>query len=49
MDAPEPQEVEAPDKTFAQRTALTTAIDAVMLAMASVGGSNATKELLLAR
>ena len=49
MDAPELPEVETADKTFARRAALTTAIYAVMLAIASLGGDNATKEMLLAQ
>jgi hypothetical protein len=49
MDAPALPEVEAADKVFARRTALATAIYAVILAIASLGGSNATKEMLLAQ
>jgi hypothetical protein len=49
MDGPELPEVEAADQTFARRTALTTAIYAVILAIASLGGGNATKEMLLAQ
>jgi Domain of unknown function (DUF4337) len=49
MDAPELPEVETTDKTFARRAALTTAIYAVILAIASLGGDNATKEMLLAQ
>jgi hypothetical protein len=51
-------EVELPDveeleehrgKTFTRRAALTTAIFAVLLAITSLGGSNASKELLLSQ
>ena len=40
---------EARDKAFSRRVALTTAIYAVALAIASLGGSNAMKEMLLAQ
>lgn len=36
-------------RTFERRVALTTSIFAVMLAIASLGGNNATKEMLLAQ
>src|ERR1700752_1534493 len=49
LDAPELPEVETADKTFTRRAALTTAIYAVMLAITSLGGDNATKEMLLAQ
>ena len=49
MDVPELPEVEAADKTFARKAALTTAIYAVILAIASLGGDNATKGMLLAQ
>jgi hypothetical protein len=49
MEAPELPEVEASDKAFTRRVALTTAIYAVILAIASLGGNNAMKELLLAQ
>jgi Domain of unknown function (DUF4337) len=49
VDAAELPEVEATDKAFARRTALTTAIYAVMLAIASLGGDNAMTEMLLAQ
>ena len=37
------------DKAFSRRVALTTAVYAVILAIASLGGSNAMKEMLLAQ
>ncbi len=37
------------EKKFSKRVALTTAIYAVVLAIASLGGNNATKEMLLAQ
>jgi hypothetical protein len=37
------------DKTFTRRVALTTALYAVLLAITSLGGNNATKEMLLAQ
>ena len=40
---------EARDKAFSRRVALTTAVYAVALAIASLGGSNAMKEMLLAQ
>jgi hypothetical protein len=40
---------EARDKTFSRRVALTTAVYAVVLAIASLGGNNAMKEMLLAQ
>jgi hypothetical protein len=49
MDAPELPEVGTVEKTFARRVALTTAIYAVILAIASLGGDNSTKEMLLAQ
>jgi hypothetical protein len=36
-------------RTFEQRVALTTSIFAVLLAIASLGGNNATKEMLLSQ
>jgi septal ring factor EnvC (AmiA/AmiB activator) len=39
----------ARDKSFTRRVALTTAVYAVVLALTSLGGSNATKEMLLAQ
>ena len=50
VELPNPQELEERrDKTFSRRVALTTAIFAVILAIASLGGSNAMKEMLLAQ
>jgi radical SAM superfamily enzyme with C-terminal helix-hairpin-helix motif len=47
---PNPDELEAArDKTFSRRVALTTAVYAVVLAIASLGGNNAMKEMLLAQ
>ena len=43
---PEPA---AADKTFERRVALVTAIIAVVMAFSSLGGSNSTKEMLLAQ
>ncbi len=40
---------EARSKTFTRRVALVTAIFAVILAISSLGGNNATKEMLLAQ
>ncbi len=39
----------AADKTFERRVALVTAIIAVVMAFSSLGGSNSTKEMLLAQ
>jgi hypothetical protein len=39
----------AQDKAFTRRVALTTAVYAVVLALTSLGGNNATKEMLLAQ
>ena len=50
VELPNPRELEEQrDKTFSRRVALTTAIFAVILAIASLGGSNAMKEMLLAQ
>jgi len=50
VELPNPEELEERrDKTFSRRVALTTAIFAVILAIASLGGSNAMKEMLLAQ
>jgi hypothetical protein len=49
-ELPRPDELEeARDKAFSRRVALTTAVYAVVLAIASLGGSNAMKEMLLAQ
>lgn len=50
VELPNPEELEEHrGKTFTRRAALTTAIFAVLLAITSLGGSNATKELLLSQ
>ena len=50
IELPEPEELEEKrTKPFAKRVALTTAIFAVLLAITSLGGSNAMKEMLLAQ
>ena len=49
-ELPSPEELEEQKgNTFTKRVALTTAIYAVFLAVASLGGNNATKEMLLAQ
>lgn len=50
VEVPNTEELEEiRSKTFTKRIALVTAIFAVILAIASLGGSNATKEMLLAQ
>ncbi len=50
IELPELEELEeARSKAFTKRVALTTAIFAVILAITSLGGSNAMKEMLLAQ
>jgi hypothetical protein len=50
VELPDPQELEERrDKTFSRRVALVTAVYAVILAVASLGGNNAMKEMLLAQ
>ena len=50
VELPDPDELEERrDKSFSRRVALTTAIYAVVLAIASLGGNNAMKEMLLAQ
>ena len=50
VELPDPQELEERrDKTFSRRVALATAVYAVILAVASLGGNNAMKEMLLAQ
>jgi hypothetical protein len=50
VELPDPAELEeARDKTFSRGVALTTAVYAVVLAIASLGGNNAMKEMLLAQ
>ena len=50
-DIPDPLESLEPagDKAFTRRVAMTTAVYAVVLAITSLGGDNATKEMLLAQ
>jgi len=50
VELPDPEELEERrDKTFSRRVALLTAVYAVVLAVASLGGNNAMKEMLLAQ
>src|SRR5262245_65270522 len=50
VELPNPEEIEElKSKTFTRRVALTTAIYAVVLAIASLGGSNSTKDMMLAQ
>ena len=50
VELPNPEELEErAEKGFSRRVALTTAIYAVVLAIASLGGANAMKEMLLAQ
>src|SRR5262245_22585658 len=50
VELPNPDEIEElKQKTFTRRVALTTAIYAVVLAIASLGGSNSTKDMMLAQ
>src|SRR5438552_14127975 len=50
VELPKPEEIEElKAKAFTRRVALTTAIYAVVLAIASLGGSNATKDMMLAQ
>ena len=50
IELPDPEELEEQKaKSFTRRVALTTAIFAVILAITSLGGSNAMKEMLLAQ
>jgi Domain of unknown function (DUF4337) len=50
VELPDPEELEERrDKAFSRRIALVTAIYAVVLAIASLGGNNAMKEMLLAQ
>lgn len=50
VELPNPEELEeARGKAFTKRVALTTAIFAVVLAITSLGGNNAMKEMLLAQ
>jgi hypothetical protein len=50
VELPDPEELEERrDKSFSRRVALTTAVYAVILAIASLGASNAMKHMLLAQ
>lgn len=50
VELPDPEELEERrDKAFSRRVALVTAVYAVILAIASLGGNNAMKEMLLAQ
>ena len=50
VELPNPEELEERrDKTFSRRVALTTAVYAVILAIASLGAGNAMKHMLLAQ
>lgn len=50
IEVPKPEELEeARGKIFTKRVALVTAVFAVILAISSLGGNNATKEMLLAQ
>jgi hypothetical protein len=50
VELPNPEELEERrDKSFSRRVALVTAVYAVVLAIASLGGNNAMKEMLLAQ
>ena len=50
IELPNPEEIaELKAKTFTRRVALTTAIYAVILAISSLGGSNSTKDMMLAQ
>jgi hypothetical protein len=50
IEIPNPEELEEmKGKEFTRRVALTTAIFAVLLAITSLGGNNATKEMLLSQ
>lgn len=50
VELPNPEELEeAAGKRFSKRVALTTALYAVLLAITSLGGNNATKEMMLSQ
>jgi len=50
VELPNPEELEElKNKTFTRRVAITTAVYAVMLAIAALGGNNAMKDMLLAQ
>lgn len=49
VELPNPEELEEKaERSFSRRVALVTAVYAVVLAIASLGGNNAMKEMLLA-
>jgi hypothetical protein len=50
VEVPNPEELhERGEKTFSRRVALTTAIYAIVLSIAALGGNNAVKEMLLSQ
>jgi Domain of unknown function (DUF4337) len=49
VEVPNPEELTAASDRFSKRVALMTAVYAVVLAIASLGGNNAMKEMLLAQ
>ena len=50
VEVPNPEELhERGEKTFSRRVALTTAIYAIVLSIAALGGNNTVKEMLLAQ
>jgi ABC-type multidrug transport system fused ATPase/permease subunit len=50
LELPNPEELEAAaGKRFSKRVALTTALYAVLLAITSLGGNNATKDMMLSQ
>ncbi len=50
VELPDPEELEEKKgKTFTRRVALVTAVYAVVLAISSLGGGNATKDMMLAQ
>ena len=50
VELPNPEELEAAaGKRFPKRVALTTALYAVLLAITSLGGNNATKDMMLSQ
>ena len=50
VELPNPEELEEKaERSFSRRVALVTAVYAVVLAITSLGGNNATKEMLLAQ
>jgi outer membrane protein OmpA-like peptidoglycan-associated protein len=49
VDVPNPEELNAANDRFGKRVAMMTAVYAVVLAIASLGGNNAMKEMLIAQ